>query len=195
MQTPDTSLIHARGLIKRFGDFIAVDGIDFDVAKGEAFGFLGPNGAGKTSTMRMIGCVSPVSAGTLSVLGMDPLTDGPRIRFRLGVVPQADTLDAELRVDENLETYARYFGIPRAIARTRAKELLEFVQLQEHGRDRPEHPGRRRLSRRARRARPLGRGRAAQSRPAEVVTGVWLSWSSEREPDCHSVLVRRQGSL
>jgi len=138
MPTSDTSLIHARGLIKRFGDFIAVDGIDFDVAKGEAFGFLGPNGAGKTSTMRMIGCVSPVSGGTLRVLGMDPLTDGPCIRARLGVVPQADTLDAELRVGENLETYARYFGIPRAIARTRAKELLEFVQLQERADDQVE---------------------------------------------------------
>jgi len=138
MPTSETSLIHARGLIKRFGDFIAVDGIDFDVAKGEAFGFLGPNGAGKTSTMRMIGCVSPVSGGTLRVLGMDPLTDGPCIRARLGVVPQADTLDAELRVGENLETYARYFGIPRAIARTRAKELLEFVQLQERADDQVE---------------------------------------------------------
>src|SRR3982074_82428 len=97
------ALIHARGLTKKFGDMVAVDAIDFDVAKGEAFGFLGPNGAGKTSTMRMIGCVSPVSGGTLRVLGMDPLTDGPRIRARLGVVPQADTLDAELRVGENLE--------------------------------------------------------------------------------------------
>jgi lipooligosaccharide transport system ATP-binding protein len=138
MPSSDTSLIHARGLIKRFGDFVAVDGIDFDVAKGEAFGFLGPNGAGKTSTMRMIGCVSPISAGTLRVLGMDPLTEGPRIRARLGVVPQADTLDAELRVGENLETYARYFGIPRAIARTRAKELLEFVQLQDRADDQVE---------------------------------------------------------
>jgi lipooligosaccharide transport system ATP-binding protein len=138
MQTGDMSLIHARGLVKRFGDFVAVDGIDFDVAKGEAFGFLGPNGAGKTSTMRMIGCVSPISSGTLRVLGMDPLTDGPRIRARLGVVPQADTLDAELRVRENLETYARYFGIPRSTARARAKELLEFVQLQERGDDQVE---------------------------------------------------------
>ena len=138
MSTLDTSLIHARGLIKRFGDFVAVDGIDFNVAKGEAFGFLGPNGAGKTSTMRMIGCVSPISGGTLRVLGMDPLTDGPAIRARLGVVPQADTLDAELRVGENLESYARYFGISRATARGRAKELLEFVQLSERADDQVE---------------------------------------------------------
>ena len=138
MPSSDIALIQARGLIKRFDDFVAVDGIDFDVAKGEAFGFLGPNGAGKTSTMRMIGCVSPVSGGTLRVLGMDPLTDGPRIRARLGVVPQADTLDAELRVGENLETYARYFGIPRSVARTRAKELLEFVQLQDRANDQVE---------------------------------------------------------
>src|SRR3989454_1260034 len=89
-------LIHARGLTKRFGTFTAVDDIAFDVAPGEAFGFLGPNGAGKTSTMRMIGCVSPVTAGELSVLGMDPQRDGPRIRARIGVVPQQDTLDTEL---------------------------------------------------------------------------------------------------
>src|SRR6188472_2840872 len=92
----DGALIHARGLTKKFGDFTAVDGIDFDVAAGESFGFLGPNGAGKTSTMRMIGCVSPITSGTLQVMGMDPATDGPRIRASLGVVPQQDALDAEL---------------------------------------------------------------------------------------------------
>src|SRR5207302_4168914 len=96
------ALIHARGLSKRFGDRVAVDAIDFDVGRGEAFGFLGPNGAGKTSTMRMIGCVSPVSGGTLRVLGMDPDADGPRIRARLGVVPQGDTLDLEPTVRQNL---------------------------------------------------------------------------------------------
>src|SRR4051794_22844273 len=123
--------IHARGLTKRFDDFVAVDGIDFEVAPGEAFGFLGPNGAGKSSTMRMIGCVSPVSDGTLRVLGMDPAADGPAIRGRLGVVPQADTLDNELTVEENLIIYGRYFGLSRADVRARAKELLEFVQLGE----------------------------------------------------------------
>jgi lipooligosaccharide transport system ATP-binding protein len=138
MATPPAgtdALIHARGLTKRFKDLIAVDGIDFDVERGEAFGFLGPNGAGKTSTMRMIGCVSSLSAGTLHVLGMDPATDGPRIRARLGVVPQADTLDLELHVDENLFTYARYFGIPRDLARRRAAQLLDFVQLTERAGD------------------------------------------------------------
>ena len=125
---PD-ALIHARGLTKRFGNLVAVDAVDFDVDRGEAFGFLGPNGAGKTSTMRMIGCVSPASGGILRVLGMDPFVDGPRIRARLGVVPQADTLDRELRVEENLLTYARYFDLPWPIARQRTKELLEFVQL------------------------------------------------------------------
>jgi lipooligosaccharide transport system ATP-binding protein len=128
---PNGSLIHARGLTKRFGELTAVDGIDFDVAPGEAFGFLGPNGAGKTSTMRMIACVSPVTAGTLRVLRMDPATDGPRIRARLGVVPQSDTLDLELTVQENLYVYARYFDIPRADARRIVRELLEFVQLEE----------------------------------------------------------------
>jgi lipooligosaccharide transport system ATP-binding protein len=125
----DAALIHARGLLKRFGDLTAVDGIDFDVQKGEAFGFLGPNGAGKSSTMRMIACVSPLTDGTLRILDMDPMRDGPLIRGRLGVVPQLDTLDNELTVRENLVIYARYFGISRRDARVRADELLEFVQL------------------------------------------------------------------
>jgi lipooligosaccharide transport system ATP-binding protein len=124
-------LIKARGLIKRFGDFTAVDGIDVDVRRGEAFGFLGPNGAGKSSTMRMIGCVSPPTEGLLEILGLDPRRDGPRIRAKLGVCPQLDNLDVELSVRENLTTYARFFGIPRREARRRADELLEFVQLAE----------------------------------------------------------------
>ena len=124
-------LISARSLVKRFGELVAVDGIDVDVYPGEAFGFLGPNGAGKSSTMRMIGCVSTATAGTLRVLGMDPRTDGVAIRARLGVCPQQDSLDPELTVRENLTTYARYFGVPRRVARARADELLEFVQLAE----------------------------------------------------------------
>ena len=129
------ALIHARGLTKRFGSLTAVDAIDFDVRKGEAFGFLGPNGAGKSSTMRMIGCVSPVTDGTLRVLGLDPLTDGPAIRGRLGVVPQLDTLDNELTVRENLVIYGRYFGLSRKELRARADELLAFVQLEERAND------------------------------------------------------------
>src|SRR3954465_14003844 len=125
------SMIHARGLTKRFGDFVAVDGIDFDVRPGEAFGFLGPNGAGKSSTMRMIGCVSPPSGGTLRVLGLDPNKSGADIRARLGVVPQEDTLDMELTVRENMLIYGRYFGIPRKVVHERAGQLLEFVQLEE----------------------------------------------------------------
>jgi lipooligosaccharide transport system ATP-binding protein len=127
----DEPQIHARGLVKRFGDFTAVDGIDVDVRAGESFGFLGPNGAGKSSTMRMIGCVSPPTGGVLRVLGMDPRRDGPAIRARLGVCPQLDNLDPELTVRENLTTYARFFGIPRKVARQRADELLDFVQLTE----------------------------------------------------------------
>jgi lipooligosaccharide transport system ATP-binding protein len=133
--TPESSLIHARGLTKRFGDLVAVDGIDFDVAPGEAFGFLGPNGAGKTSTMRMIGCVSAITAGSLRIFGLDPTADGPTIRARLGVVPQQDTLDQELSVRENLLVYARYFDISYAVAGRRADELLEFVQLAERAKD------------------------------------------------------------
>jgi lipooligosaccharide transport system ATP-binding protein len=132
-ETPTDALVSARGLTKRFGEFTAVDGIDVDVRRGEAFGFLGPNGAGKSSTMRMIGCVSPATAGTLRVLGMDPATDGSRIRARLGVVPQEDTLDMELSVRENLLIYGRYFGLPRPVIRERAARLLEFVQLADRG--------------------------------------------------------------
>jgi lipooligosaccharide transport system ATP-binding protein len=124
-------LIDAEKLTKRFGDFTAVDGIDVQVRRGEAFGFLGPNGAGKSSTMRMIGCVSPPSGGSLRILGMDPATDGPAIRARLGVVPQRDTLDEELTVEENILVYGRYFGLPRALVRERAAELLDFAQLTE----------------------------------------------------------------
>ncbi len=122
-------LIEAVGLRKTFGDFVAVDGIDVQVHRGEAFGFLGPNGAGKSSTMRMIGCVSPVSGGSLRILGMDPALDGARIRARLGVVPQQDSLDGELTVRDNLYVYGRYFGIPRAECRRMATELLEFANL------------------------------------------------------------------
>jgi lipooligosaccharide transport system ATP-binding protein len=124
-------LIHARGLVKRFGDFTAVDGIDLEVAPGEAFGFLGPNGAGKSSTMRMISCVSMPTSGELRILGRDPRGDGPAIRARLGVCPQLDNLDPDLNVRENLTTYARYFGLSRAQARAKAAELLEFAQLTE----------------------------------------------------------------
>ncbi|MBO0708244.1 MAG: ABC transporter ATP-binding protein [Candidatus Dormibacteraeota bacterium] len=126
---PPPPLVSARGLRKLFGDFVAVDGIDFDVARGEAFGFLGPNGAGKTSTMRMIACLSPRSGGELSVLGMDPEHDGSAIRARLGLVPQLDSLDLELTVLDNLILYGRYFSLPTREARRRAEELLEFVQL------------------------------------------------------------------
>jgi lipooligosaccharide transport system ATP-binding protein len=123
------ALITARGLTKRFGAFTAVDGIDVDVRRGEAFGFLGPNGAGKSSTMRMIGCVAPVTSGALTILGMDPATQGPAIRARLGVVPQQDTLDVELNVAENLYVYGRYFGMSRAELHPKVAELLEFAQL------------------------------------------------------------------
>jgi lipooligosaccharide transport system ATP-binding protein len=137
-ETPSNPLIHARQLTKRFGDFTAVDAIDFDVAAGESFGFLGPNGAGKTSTMRMIGCTSPISEGTLEVMGMNPAAHGPQIRARLGVVPQQDTLDTELTVRENLAIYGRYFGLSRSEVGRRADDLLEFAQLSERANDQVE---------------------------------------------------------
>jgi lipooligosaccharide transport system ATP-binding protein len=116
-------------LTKRFGDRVAVDGIDFAVEPGEAFGFLGPNGAGKSSTMRMIGCVSTPTEGELAVFGADVRRHGPVIRARLGVVPQEDNLDTELTVWDNLVIYGRYFGLPRAVIRDRVGPLLEFMQL------------------------------------------------------------------
>jgi lipooligosaccharide transport system ATP-binding protein len=134
---PDV-LIRAKGLTKQFGEFTAVDGIDFELRRGEAFGFLGPNGAGKSSTMRMIGCVSPPSGGELTILGLDPVSDGPSIRARLGVVPQEDTLDMELTVRENLLVYGRYFGLPKAIIAERTARLLDFVQLSERAGDQVE---------------------------------------------------------
>ncbi|GAA1950158.1 ATP-binding cassette domain-containing protein [Amycolatopsis minnesotensis] len=123
------AMVRAEGLVKRFGEFEAVRGVDVAVRKGEAFGFLGPNGAGKSSTMRMIACVSPRSAGELRVLGLDPDTEGPKIRARLGVVPQQDNLDSELTVRQNLQVYGRYFGLSRAHVRRKADELMAFAQL------------------------------------------------------------------
>jgi lipooligosaccharide transport system ATP-binding protein len=123
------SPVVARDLSKKFGDFQAVDGVDFEIATGEAFGFLGPNGAGKTSTMKMIASTSPVTSGHLRVFGLDPKTHGAAIRARLGVVPQEDNLDTELTVEENLFIYGRYFDLPRSEIRSRIDQLLEFAQL------------------------------------------------------------------
>ncbi|WP_350347387.1 ATP-binding cassette domain-containing protein [Agromyces sp. G08B096] len=124
-------VIVATDLVKRYGDFAAVDGLSFEVAPGESFGLLGPNGAGKSTTMRMIGAVSTRTGGELSILGLDPDRHGPEIRSQLGVVPQSDNLDEELRVRENLLVYGRYFGLPRAQVARRADELLAFAQLEE----------------------------------------------------------------
>jgi lipooligosaccharide transport system ATP-binding protein len=135
---PGEPLIYARGLTKAFGSLRAVDGVDFSVQPGEAFGFLGPNGAGKSSTMRMIAAVSPRTGGVLRVLGLDPDQDGPAIRGRLGVVPQEDNLDLELTVWENLYVYGRYFDLPRRHLRPRIDRLLEFAQLSERAGDRVE---------------------------------------------------------
>jgi lipooligosaccharide transport system ATP-binding protein len=131
-------LVQARGLTKRFGDFVAVDAVDFDIAKGEAFGFLGPNGAGKTSTMKMITTVSPITDGKLSVFGLDPTTDGRAIRQRIGVVPQEDNLDLELTVAENLYVYGRYHDMDRSAIRARIVELLEFAQLSDRAKSKVE---------------------------------------------------------
>ncbi len=125
------SLISARGLTKKYGDFTAVDGIDFDVAKGESFGLLGPNGAGKSTTMRIIAATSRRSSGTISILGRDPEEHGPQVRAHLGVVPQQDNLDTELTVTENLYIYGRYFGLSKKFVKNKVEELLAFAQLEE----------------------------------------------------------------
>ena len=125
------SLIQARGLTKKYGDFTAVDGIDFEVAKGESFGLLGPNGAGKSTTMRIIAATSRRTSGTISILGRDPEEHGPQVRAHLGVVPQQDNLDTELTVSENLYIYGRYFGLSKKFVRDKVNELLAFAQLEE----------------------------------------------------------------
>ncbi len=122
-------VIRAENLTKVYGDLTAVNGISFEVPRGESFGLLGPNGAGKSTAMKMIASVSSRTSGFLEVLGLDPNTDGPAIRSQLGVVPQEDNLDQELRVAENLISYGRFFGMSRADATARATELLEFAQL------------------------------------------------------------------
>jgi lipooligosaccharide transport system ATP-binding protein len=122
-------IVLAKDLVKAFGNFRAVDGIEFRIPKGSCFGFLGPNGAGKTSTMRMVQAVSAPTSGLLTVFGMDPVVDGRRVRSRLGVVPQDDNLDPDLTVRENLVVYGRYFGMSRRNAQGRAAELLDFAAL------------------------------------------------------------------
>ena len=124
-------VIRARGLTKTYKDFVAVDGVDFDVHRGESFGLLGPNGAGKSTTMKMISSVSQRTSGELSILNKEPNTHGPEIRAHLGVVPQKDLLDRELKVWENLFTYGRYFGLSRKWLKLKVEELLEFAQLTE----------------------------------------------------------------
>ena len=124
-------LIVARGLTKKFGDFTAVDGIDFSVFRGESFGLLGPNGAGKSTTMRIIGATSQRTSGEITILGKDPEKFGPQIRAYLGVVPQKDNLDEQLTVSENLYIYGRYFGLANKFIKNKIEELLEFAQLEE----------------------------------------------------------------
>ena len=128
-------VIVASQLTKTYKDVAAVDGISFEVAPGESFGLLGPNGAGKSTTMRMVGAVSTRTSGDLTILGLDPNEHGPEIRSQLGVVPQADNLDQEIRVRDNLIVYGRYFGLPRRQLAARADELLEFAQLSDRAKD------------------------------------------------------------
>jgi lipooligosaccharide transport system ATP-binding protein len=123
-------LVSARGLCKKYGSVVAVDGISFDIEEGECFGFLGPNGAGKTSTVRMIHCVSPVTSGKLTVDGLPAHVDNRAIKMMTGIIPQEITLDVDLTVFENLVIFAKFFDIPRREARKRIDELLKFIELE-----------------------------------------------------------------
>ena len=131
-------VIEAKSLVKRYGDLLAVDGVDFQIQPGECFGFLGPNGAGKTSTMKMIACVSPVTAGRLTVFGMDVGSHSKDIKARIGVVSQADSLDPDLSVIQNLMAHARYFNLPKSIAQQRSFEGLDLFQLRDRALNRPD---------------------------------------------------------
>ena len=124
-------VVSARNLTKRYRELTVVDGISFALRRGECFGFLGPNGAGKTSTMKMITCVSPVTEGELRVHGMDVSRDQRAIKMALGVVSQADSLDAGLSVIQNLLAYGRYYNIPSEVARSRAWDALDLFQLRD----------------------------------------------------------------
>jgi lipooligosaccharide transport system ATP-binding protein len=132
---PGEPMVDGRGLVKRYGAFTAVDRVDVRIEQGESFGFLGPNGAGKTSTMKMISCMSPVTEGSLRVLGRDPASDGATIRARLGLVPQEDTLELELSVLDNIYIYGRYFDLRRREILERADRLLEFAHLSDRRND------------------------------------------------------------
>jgi lipooligosaccharide transport system ATP-binding protein len=132
-------VIEARELTKTYGDLRAVDAISFEVAAGESFGLLGPNGAGKSTTMRMIGGTSLRTSGTLTVNGLDPEVHGPQVRANLGVVPQQDNLDTELRARDNLVMYGRYFGLPYSYLRPKADELLDFAQLADKAKEKVDH--------------------------------------------------------
>ena len=134
-----TPVIEAKKLVKRYGDLVAVDGVDFEIQPGECFGFLGPNGAGKTSTMKMIACVSPVTAGRLTVFGMDVGSRSPKdIKALIGVVSQADSLDPDLSVIQNLMAHARYFDLPKSVAQQRSFEGLDLFQLRDRAQNRPD---------------------------------------------------------
>ncbi len=134
-----TPAICAERLFKRYNGVTAVNGIDFQINRGECFGFLGPNGAGKTSTMKMISCVSPVSSGTLSVFGMDVRKRQRDVKHLMGVVSQADSLDPDLTVIQNLLSFGRFFNLPSDVSRARALDGLELFQLADRANDMPDH--------------------------------------------------------
>ena len=128
--TRETTIV-ARGLKKSYRDFEAVKGVNFEVYRGECFGFLGPNGAGKSTTMKMLYGAAVPTGGELSVAGLEITRNEREVKRRIGIVPQEDNLDNDLKVMENLLVYGRYYDLPCKVAQRRAEELLEFVQLSE----------------------------------------------------------------
>src|SRR5919199_425893 len=138
MSTSESTLV-ARGLEKSYANFEAVKGVNFEVYRGECFGFLGPNGAGKTTTMKMIYGATIPTGGELRVTGLEVRRHEREVKRRIGVVPQENNLDEDLKVKENLLVFGRYFDLPRKVVKRRAEELLKFVQLSERGDAQVEH--------------------------------------------------------
>lgn len=162
MELAAQPIISARNLRKLFGQFVAVNGINFDIPAGICYGFLGPNGAGKTSTMKMMYCAAPVTSGTLQVADLDVMQSMKAVKNQIGVVSQEDSLDYDLDVWQNLLVFARYFDIPRITAQRRAEELIQFLQLEEK-----RHVGIREMS--GGMKRRLQIGRALMNKPRVLI--------------------------
>src|SRR5271154_225715 len=123
------NIIEVKNLVKKFGDFTAVDDISFNVAKGEIFAFLGPNGAGKSTTIKMLTTLLTPTGGSIMLNGADPTVDSNAVRKSFGIVFQDASLDDELTARENMEFHGVLYGVPKQLRRERIEQLLKFVEL------------------------------------------------------------------